>query len=226
MKMSAQPPLFNLNSRHNFERVDESEDTNFYTMPRLVVHVDDHFIATLSQFYRDHLPPNATILDLMSSYKSHLPVDYKAAKIIGHGMNEAELKANDQLDEYFLQNLNKNPVLPYPDATFDAVLTTVSVQYLIRPVEVFKEVGRVLKPGGQYIVSFSNRMFPTKAVRIWREASEELRVALVEQYFAENGLFNAPEVFENIDKRHHSSNVFSVFFGANDPVYIVSARRK
>jgi SAM-dependent methyltransferase len=222
----AQPPLFDLNQPANFERVDESLDNNFYVMPRLVVHVDDHFIATLSKFYAENLPPKAVILDLMSSYKSHLPEEYNPTKVIGHGMNEVELQANVQLSEYFLQNLNQNPKLPFADAIFEAVLCAVSVQYLVRPLEVFKEVGRVLKPGGIFVVSFSNRMFPTKAVRVWRESGEASRVALVEQYFRQSGMFNEPATFEDVDKRTQNNVILALFFGGHDPVYIVSATKK
>ncbi len=216
---------FDLSRRANWNRVDESDDGGFYRDPRLVVHVDDHFIATLSRFYAEHLPPGGVILDLMSSYKSHLPTDYKAGRVVGHGMNEVELKANNQLDEYVVQNLNKNPKLSFEDNSFDAVLNTVSVQYLRQPVEVFREVGRVLKPGGLYIVSFSNRMFPTKAVQIWRELNEGDRVALVQQYFAESGAFELPQVFQQPPNRQGRAT-FSMFFTSNDPVYIVWSRKK
>jgi SAM-dependent methyltransferase len=224
LNLSAQPPLFDLSLPYNFEREDESLDNNFYTMPRLVVHVDDHFIETLSKFYAEVLPPNGVILDLMSSYKSHLPEKTQFAKVIGHGMNGVELKANDRLDDYFLQNLNQNPQLPFEENTFDAVLCAVSVQYMIKPIQIFREVGQVLKPGGVFIVSFSNRMFPTKAIRLWRESNEPMRVALVKEYFKQSGAFAEPEVFEEVDKR--AGSFFSMFYGGNDPVYIVSGKKK
>jgi SAM-dependent methyltransferase len=223
-RSAEQLPRFNLTRRENWRRVDESNDGNFYDRPRLVVHVDDYFIATLGRFLAETLPPQAVILDLMSSYKSHLPVNYQAAKVTGLGLNEAELKANQQLTDYVIHNLNKQPQLPFEDNTFDVVLNTVSVQYLLHPVEVFREVGRVLKSGGLHIVSFSNRMFPTKAVEIWRELDEAQRVFLVMQYFNDSGAFAAPEVFTDIDRP--GGRKWSAFFGGHDPVYIVWSRKK
>ena len=221
MSGPGKPHHFNLTHPANWERVDESADSRFYQDPRLVVHVDDHFIAALGQFFAEKLPPGGVILDLMSSYKSHLPAAYNPGFVVGHGMNEIELQANDQLNQYFVQDLNRNPVLPFEDNHFDAALNTVSVQYLRRPVEVFKEVGRVLKPGGLYIVSFSNRMFPTKAVALWRSLGERERVDLVKQYFEESGAFDPPQVFTDIDTRHHSGGILAAFYDAKDPVYIV-----
>jgi SAM-dependent methyltransferase len=215
---------FDLNRPENWQKVDRSNDKLFYGEPRLVAHVDDNFIATLGRYFLEHLPPRATILDLMSSYLTHLPPEYESGRVIGQGMNAVEMQANQQLTEFFVQNLNENPTLPYPDNTFDAVLNTVSVQYLTQPVEVFREVGRVLKPGGQYIVSFSNRMFPTKAVQIWREASEPERVLLVEQYFNEAGLFEEPEIFEKIEPQ--AQNWWSALFNSKDPVYILNGKKK
>ncbi len=212
---------FNLASHSNWNRVDESSDKYFYNDPRLVVHVDDNFIASLGRFFQEHLPEGARILDLMSSYKSHLPADYRPGYVVGHGMNEVELQANRQLNEYFLQDLNREWRLPFQDNSFDAVLNTVSVQYLQHPLELFREAGRVLKPGGQLIVAFSNRMFPTKAIQLWRDLSEMDRVALVQQYFRESGAFEPPQVFQQVDTRHHSGSLLAGLFAANDPVYIV-----
>ena len=226
MSHAGKPHHFNLAQPANWERVDESADSRFYLEPRLVVHVDDHFIATLGKFFAEKLPPGGVILDLMSSYKSHLPAEYNPGFVVGHGMNEIELQANDQLNQYFIQDLNRNPALPFEDTHFDAVLMTVSVQYLRRPLEVFKEVGRVLKPGGIYIVSFSNRMFPTKAVALWRSLDELGRVELVRQYFEESGAFAPVEVFTDIDTRHHSGSIFATFYASKDPVYIVWSRKK
>ncbi len=215
---------FDLTRPQNWQKEDSSNDNNFYTMPRLVAHVDDNFIDTLGKYFLEHLPPRATVLDLMSSYLTHLPPEYERGKVTGLGMNGVEMQANLQLNEHVVQNLNDNPKLPFPDNTFDAVLNTVSVQYLINPVEVFREVGRVLKPGGQYLVSFSNRMFPTKAVRIWRASSEEERILLVAQYFNETGLFEEPEVFVKVDQ--NGSNFWSSLFSAKDPVYIINGKKK
>jgi SAM-dependent methyltransferase len=226
MSHSGKPHHFNLAQPSNWERVDESVDSGFYQDPRLVVHVDEHFIAALGRFFAARLPPGGIILDLMSSYKSHLPAEYNPGFVVGHGMNELELQANDQLNQYFIQDLNLNPVLPFEDNHFDAVLNTVSVQYLRRPLEVFREVGRVLKPGGLHIVSFSNRMFPTKAVALWRNLAEPDRVALVQQYFEESGAFEPPQVFSEIDTRHHSGSIWASFYAAKDPIYIVWSVKK
>ena len=211
---------FDLSNPANWQRVDESADSVFYQPPRLVVHVDDHFIQTLTDYYRQHLQEGMKVLDMMSSYKSHLPGGVKFGHVSGQGMNKTELEANDQLDDFIIQDLNLNPHLPYDDNSFDAVLNTVSVQYLKRPVEVFREVGRVLKPGGQFIVSFSNRMFPTKAVAIWRENDDMGHLALVMQYFAESGRFDEPDLFQDVAK---GSNWF---FNSKDPVYILNGVKK
>jgi SAM-dependent methyltransferase len=226
MSHSGKPHHYNLAQSSNWERVDESLDTRFYQDPRLVVHVDEHFIASLGQFYTDWLPEGGVILDLMSSYKSHLPAEYNPGFVVGHGMNEIELQANDQLNKYFIQDLNRDPSLPFEANHFDSVLNTVSVQYLRRPVEVFREVGRVLKPGGVFIVSFSNRMFPTKAVALWRNLDEQGRVDLVQQYFNESKAFEAPQLFSDIDTRHHSGSIWASFYAAKDPVYIVWGIKK
>ena len=118
---------------------------------------------------RERLAPGADVLDLMSSWVSHLPAleDAPVGHVLGHGMNAEELAANPRLDRWWVQDLNRDPVLPLPDASRDAVLACVGVQYLQRPVEAFAEVARVLRPGGRVIVSYSNRCFPTKAVAAW-----------------------------------------------------------
>ncbi len=144
----------------DFTRQDETDDGNFYIAPRMVVHIDDVAIATATDAIRRYVPANGRVLDIMSSFRSHLPEEAQYAEVVGLGMNEAELKANTRLTRFVVQNLNKNPQLPFEDGRFDAVINTVSVQYLKRPVEVFREVARVLKPNGVSLVSFSDRMFP------------------------------------------------------------------
>ena len=165
-------------------KLDPSDDALFYDYPRFVTHVDDQFIQQLAELYSLKLKPGSRILDLMSSWVSHLPKDMQFEEVVGHGMNEEELARNPRLDRYFLQNLNQHQLLPLPDGYFDAVLNTVSVQYLQYPEAVFAEIWRVLKPGGIAIVSFSNRMFYQKAIQAWRDGNDASHVKLVKSYFS------------------------------------------
>ncbi|NEO59516.1 MAG: class I SAM-dependent methyltransferase, partial [Moorea sp. SIO4G2] len=175
-------------------KLDESDDALFYSFPRFVTHVDEGFIDQLVNLYRERLQPNTRILDLMSSWVSHLPEDMEFAHVEGHGMNGEELVKNPRLNHYFIQDLNQNQQLPLPDQDFDAVLIAVSVQYLQYPEKVFAEIHRVLKPGGIAIVSFSNRMFFQKAIQSWRDGSEQSRVELVKTYYQSIPGFSSPEV--------------------------------
>ena len=177
-------------------KLDGTDDRLFYEQPRFVTHVDEGFITQLTQLYRERLQPNMTVLDLMSSWVSHLPEDLALAEVVGHGLNAQELARNPRLTRYFVQNLNQVQTLPLGDGQFDAVLNTVSVQYLQEPELVFKEIRRVLKPGGIAIVSFSNRMFYQKAIQGWRDVSEAARVKLVQRYFRVTPGFDDPEVIE------------------------------
>ena len=171
----------NFSSAH-FARQDEMPDEIFYSMARMVTHIDEDACQALQDFYRIHMAPGMTVLDLMSSCVSHLPDDPKPGWVTGQGMNPQELKTNPQLDDYFIQNLNKSPGLSFDEADFDLCLIAVSVQYLTDPVSVFSEVSRILKPGGLLIVSFSNRIFPTKAVAIWRALDDRGHCDLVREY--------------------------------------------
>ena len=155
------------------------------------------------------------MLDLMSSWVSHLPDDVAYASVTGLGMNRQELDANPRLDTRIIHNLNKKPRLPFGDGAFDACLIALSVQYLTRPLEVFADIARVLKPGGVCIVSFSNRCFPTKAVAVWRAFGDGEHVWLVEEYFRRAGGFDAP-TFDDL----------SPAVPGSDPVFVVSARRR
>jgi len=170
-----------------FDRIDESDDALFYRPPRLVTHIDDQAIAKLRDFYGEVLQPGWKVLDLMSSWVSHLPDDLELAEVIGHGMNEQELQANRRLTRHFVQDLNTNPALPLEEDSLDAALCCVSVQYLCQPVAVFREVRRVLKPGAPFIVSYSNRCFPTKAVAIWRTLDLREHASLIGDYLRRAG---------------------------------------
>lgn len=163
--------------------MDEREDASFYAFPRLVTHIDDHAIEAVRRLYAELLPPGGVILDLMSSWVSHLPADVAYTRVVGLGMNETELRENKQLDEWVVHDLNAGARLPFEDASFDAVVLAVSVQYLTSPVEVFRDVRRVVKLDAPFVVTFSNRMFPEKAVALWQTCSDEERARLIGAYF-------------------------------------------
>ncbi|MCP6758205.1 MAG: class I SAM-dependent methyltransferase [Fischerella sp. CENA71] len=205
-------------------KIDAGDDKQFYSFPRFVTHVDEGFIQQLTDLYRDRLQPNTRILDIMSSWVSHLPEEMQFEHVEGHGLNAEELARNPRLDHYFVQDINENPRLPLPDQEFDAVLNCVSVQYLQYPEAVFSEIYRVLKPGGIAIISFSNRMFFQKAIQAWRDASEGTRVELVKGYFNSVDGFTTPEVIA----RQSNTPIFLQWLGAagGDPFYAVIARRQ
>ena len=176
-------------SAQYFQRMDEGDDSLFYQQARKVVHIDDGAIAAVSRLFRETVPADSVILDLMSSWRSHWPEGHPKTRIVGLGMNREEMEDNPDLDDVVVYDLNRNVELPFEDDTFDAVLITVSAQYLVHPVDTFREVNRILKPAGQFIVSFSNRMFATKAVYIWRASTDRGRVDLVGTYMEEAGNF-------------------------------------
>ncbi len=180
-----------------FRRLDESEDEFFYQHPRFVVHIDDGAIAKVGEIYAGNLPSGGAILDLMSSWRSHLPERIHPAKVVGVGLNRAEMEDNPALSEIVVHNVNLHPRMPFDDDSFDGAVMTVSVQYLTRPIELFTDVGRVLKAGTPFIVTFSNRMFPTKAVALWQGANHHQRVTVVRGYFAQSATF---EKIETVDR--------------------------
>jgi cyclopropane fatty-acyl-phospholipid synthase-like methyltransferase len=153
-------------SEQDFARMDESNDAVFYDSPRLVYHIDDAAVTALTKYYSENLKEGEDVLDICSSWVSHYPKDFKGGKVVGLGMNEYELSQNRQLTDYVVKDLNSDPVFPFEDASFDKVTCVVSVDYLNKPLEIFKEIGRVLRPGGECIVSMSNRCFPTKAFQV------------------------------------------------------------
>jgi hypothetical protein len=173
-----------------FGKHDTAPDEWFYVQPRFVTHIDDGAIAAVTGLYRELLSPGGVILDLMSSWISHLPDDIGYREVIGHGMNAQELAANPRLTRYFTQNLNTDPALPFDTASLDGVTLCVSIQYLQDPVGVLQELGRVLKPASPVAITFSNRCFPTKAVAIWQVTPDEEHQRLVTFYLERAGFGN------------------------------------
>mmetsp|Transcript_10284 Transcript_10284/g.15784 ORF Transcript_10284/g.15784 Transcript_10284/m.15784 type:complete len:334 (+) Transcript_10284:57-1058(+) len=182
----------------DFEREDEMDDTAFYTVPRLVYHIDEPAVASLTQYYRNNIKPGSNILDICSSWVSHYPLEFPKImkRISGTGMNGLELKFNDQLNDFEARNLNKDPTLPYKDNSFDVVTCVVSIDYLNKPIQVLKEVHRVLRPGGKVIISQSNRCFPTKAIRMWLTMNDRQHLELINAYFQYAGGFKTRKAFE------------------------------
>jgi SAM-dependent methyltransferase len=175
---------------HYFERYDQGDDALFYELPRKVVHIDDGAIAVLGTVYAELLPRAGVLLDLMSSWRTHLPSELAETPdldVVGLGLNAEELSDNPQLSRQVVHDVNREPRLPFPDAAFDGSICAVSVQYVTRPVELFSDVARVLKPGAPFLISFSNRCFPTKAVAVWQSTTDEQHIHLVGSYFRLSG---------------------------------------
>ena len=197
-----------------FRRYDEAADEQFYDVPRLVTHIDAAAIAAVTQLYRELLPPHGALLDLMSSWVSHLPPEITYSRVVGLGMNQAELDANPRLDQRIVHDLNREPRLPVGSAEFDGALICVSVQYLTQPIAVFREIGRALKPDAPLIVTFSNRCFPTKAVGVWQALDDRGHGALVARYFEDAGGWRDVRVLDRSPRRK-----------GNDPLYAVVGRK-
>ena len=168
-------------------RIDESDDALFYRQPRFVTHIEPTSTAAVTQLYREILPPSGAILDLMSCWISHLPPEMSFSRVTGLGMSREELAANPVLSDFVVQNLNRNPILPFSDAEFDAATICVSVQYLTNPVEVMRELERVSKPNAPLVITFSNRCFPTKAVAAWQATGDAGHLELVAGYLEAAG---------------------------------------
>lgn len=201
-----------------FRRADESPDEAFYAAPRFVTHIDPGAIAAVTQLYREWFPAGGRVLDLMSSWVSHLPPEVAYARVVGLGMNRAELAANPRLTDFVVQNLNSETRLPFADAEFDAAGLCVSIDYLADPVRVLREAARVLRPGAPLVVTFSNRCFPTKAVAVWHALPDAGRLALVAALFRAAGEDRwAPA--ETFDRSPPGSR-------GGDPLFAVVARRR
>ena len=174
-----------------FSRSDEDDDRGFYGQPRLVQHIDDGAIAAVRDLY-DELGLYGEVLDLCSSWVSHLA--RTPQRLVVLGMNAVELDQNPQAHQRVVQDLNREPALPFADASFDGAMCTVSIDYLVRPLQVFDEVARVLRPGAPFVCTFSNRCFPTKAIRGWLATDDEFHVRLVAEYFRRSAGWEQPRI--------------------------------
>jgi SAM-dependent methyltransferase len=197
-----------------FSRDDESADASFYGFPRKVVHIDDGAIAALGRLYADVLPHGGRLLDLMSSWRSHLP-GVLSAEVVGLGMNAEEMADNPRLARHVVHDLNRDPRLPFDDGEFDGAMCAVSIQYVVHPLRVFREVRRVLRAGGPFVVAFSNRCFPTKAIAAWREMTDAQHVALVRAYFEASGGWAEVRV-EDLSPGGEANPLYAVWGRAGD----------
>jgi SAM-dependent methyltransferase len=191
-----------------FDRNDQSDDAHFYSWPRLVTHIDDGAIAAVGSLYAE-LGLDGDVLDIMSSWVSHFRS--APAQLTVLGMNLAELAENPQASARVVHDLNAQPELPFADASFDAVVCCVSVDYLIHPIEVFRDVARVLRPGGPFVCTFSNRCFPTKAIRGWLHASDDEHCGIVAEYLRRSGGFQEPVVERRTPSGHRGDPLFAVW---------------
>jgi SAM-dependent methyltransferase len=195
-----------------YAREDESPDDHFYSFPRRVVHIDDGAIAALGHLYAEVLPTGGRLLDLMSSWRSHLPPGFEAREVVGLGLNAEEMADNPQLTSHVVHDVNRDPRLPFGAGEFDGAMCAVSIQYVVHPLRLFREACRVLKPGSPFVVSFSNRCFPTKAVAVWLDSTDQHHMMLVRSYFA------AAEGWKEAAVEDRSPG------GYGDPLYAVWAR--
>jgi SAM-dependent methyltransferase len=191
-----------------FDRADDSDDAAFYEPTRLVTHIDDDAIAAVSELY-DELALRGDVLDLMASWVSH----FRAAprRLIVLGMNQTELDANRMADERIVHDLNADPRVPLPDESVDDAVCCVSVDYLTRPVEVFRDVARVLRPGGRFVCTFSNRLFPTKAIQGWLYADDAQHTEIVTEYFRLARTYGASTVARRTPVDHRGDPLYAVW---------------
>ncbi len=208
-----------------FARGDAADDSVFYSKPRFVQHIDARAIATIGALYGRLIPEGGRVLDLMSSWTSHLPATLEMRSVDGLGLNADELAANERLTRHVVHDLNRDPRLPFDDGAFDAAVCTVSVEYLTRPFEVFDEMARVLAPGGIFIVTFSNRWFPSKAIRVWKELHPFERMGLVREFFSRSGRFERLVTFSSQGWPRPDDDKYAGQMPISDPVFAVWGRR-
>jgi FKBP-type peptidyl-prolyl cis-trans isomerase 2 len=204
-----------------FSRQDSATDEAFYARPRLVNHLDENCSRQIGELYKHLLPHDGCILDVMSSWISHLPDEFSSARVTGLGMNLQELEHNPMLAARFVHDLNQQPRLPFEDRAFDGIVCTASIEYLVSPQQVFRELARVLKPGAPLVITFSNRWFPPKAIKAWGMAHEFERLGMVLEHFIEDGGFEALHSYSLRGLPRPLDDKYADQLPQSDPVYAV-----
>lgn len=191
-----------------FDRADPTPDADFYVPPRLVTHIDDPAIAAVGDLYEE-LGLGGDVLDLMGSWVSHF--HRPPARLTVLGMNLAELAANPQATTTVVHDLNADPRLPFADSSFDGAVCCVSVDYLVRPVDVFADVARTLRPGALFACTFSNRCFPSKAIRGWLLSTDEQHCEIVAHYFRLAQRYDEPTIARRTPVNHRGDPLYAVW---------------
>ncbi len=204
-----------------FSREDRAEDMAFYAKTRRTLHVDKRASEHIGEVYARFVSSGMRVLDLMAGWRSHLPDDLELKSVVGLGLNDQELRENPSLANHVVHDLNDRPELPFSDASFDAVLCTVSVEYMTRPFDVFEDVHRILRPGGPFVLTFSNRWFPPKVVRIWTELHEFERMGYVLEIFLRTGLFEELGTYSMRGLPRPTDDRYYPAVKAFDPVFAV-----
>lgn len=223
MQMRHQGQATDFGAPEPYRRLDEYPDSYFYSLPRLLSHLDQQALAQLTALHGRLLAGRRRVLDLMASWDSHLPADLPVPELTGIGLNQDELAANPRLGRRIVQDLNQYGTLPLADASLDAVICSLSVEYLTRPRELFQEVARVLVPGGLFLTSFSNRWFPTKAIHLWNDLHEFERMGLVSELFHATPAFGAPHSLSIRGLPRPEDDAHAEASPWSDPIYAVWA---
>lgn len=206
-------------------RPDEAADGAFYATPRITAHIDSRAQAVVGDYYAGVIPPEGCVLDLMSSTHSNLRDEQRFGALVGLGMNAAEMQANPRLTRAVIADLNTGHALPFDDASFDAAICTVSIDYLTDPARTVAEVGRVLRPGAGFAITWSNRWFPPKVTQLWTELTPFEQTGLVVSYFTQSGVFGELETASFRGLPRPPDDDYAGYTNESDPVFAVAGRR-
>ncbi len=219
------PTDFEIENPESFKRQDETDDAIFYKEPRITTHIDSKAHENLVELYRKIFPEKGKVLDLMSSYQSHIPED-KNLEVIGLGLNEEEMKQNSRLKDYVIHDLNREPKLPFGQEEFDVVVCDLSIEYITKPLELISDIKRTLKKNGLLLFSFSNRYFPPKVIKLWIDLHEFERMGYVLELLLRTGGFKN---FKTYSIRGFKRPYDDKYFGCtlfSDPIYVVYAQKE